>query len=408
MSEIVRMRAIAAGGDGVGTLADGRAVFVPRTAPGDLVELTGISRASRFARARMARLVESSPDRVDPRCAHYDGDECGGCQLQHLSGAAQRTVRRKLVGDALTRIGRLELPDPDITPSPREWSYRTKISLAARGRRIGYHRLGAPDQVFDLERCEIVRPELHELWRAIGSRRRLLPDGLRALVLRLGRDGSRHVIARVKGAVVWTRARELGLDLMAAALPAVLWWEPEGGAPRAVFGAREAYPATVFEQVFPEMGDRVRQHAIDGLGEVRGTHIWDLYAGIGETTRVLAERGATVDSVEIDRRAVAVAEARGPASGVRRHAGRVEDLLEHLAPADRIVVNPPRTGLGEAVTDRLIARRAARLVYVSCDPATLARDLARLRTSYRLTAVQAFDLFPQTAHVETVVVADGL
>jgi 23S rRNA (uracil1939-C5)-methyltransferase len=406
MSEVVRMRAIAAGGDGVGTLADGRAVFVPRTAPGDLAELTGISLARRFARARVARLVEPSPDRVVPRCAHYEGDECGGCQLQHLSGEAQRTVRRKLVGDALTRIGRLELPDPEITPSPREWSYRTKISLAARGRRIGYHRVGAPDQVFDLARCEIARPELQALWQAIGPRRVLLPGNLRVLVLRLGRDGSRHVIARVTGASVWTRARELGEALAAAGTPVVLWWEPEGGAPRAVFGAREAYPATVFEQVYPEMGDRVRRHALDGLGEVRGTHVWDLYAGIGETTRALAARGATVDSVEVDRRAVAVADARGPAAGVTRHAGRVEELLDRLRPPDGIIVNPPRAGLGEQVTDRLSARPIARVVYISCDPATLARDLARLRAAYRVTAVDAFDLFPQTAHVETVVVAE--
>ena len=406
MSEVVRIRAIAAGGEGVGTLADGRAVFVPRTAPGDLAELTSVSLARRFARGRLARLLEPSPDRAEPFCAHYEGDGCGGCQLQHLTLEAQQAVRRKLVGDALTRIGRLEAPDPPLTPSDTDRGYRTKISLAARGKRIGYHRLGAPDQVFDLVRCEIARPELHEVWQAVRARRGLLPANLLVLVLRLGRDGSRHLIARVQGAEVWIRAREMGEALAGAGIPAVLWWEPEGGAPRAVYGAREAYPATVFEQVYPAMGDRVRSDAIAKLGDLRGRHVWDLYAGIGETTRGLLEHGATVESVEVDRRAVTVAEARGPATGVTRHAGRVEDLLDRLAPPAAILVNPPRSGLGEPVTDRLSARPAARLVYVSCDPATLARDLARLRAAYRVTGVRAFDLFPQTAHVETVVVAE--
>ena len=110
-------------------------------------------------------------------------------------------------------------------------------------------------------------------------------------------------------------------------------------------------------------------------------------------------------SVEVDRRAVALADARGPTAGVRRIAGHVEAELDGLPPADAVIVNPPRTGLGEAVTDRLSVVASSRLVYVSCDPATLARDLARLESVYQVTGVRAFDLFPQTAHVETVVEA---
>jgi 23S rRNA (uracil1939-C5)-methyltransferase len=161
----------------------------------------------------------------------------------------------------------------------------------------------------------------------------------------------------------------------------------------------------VFEQVHPETGDRVRAHAVTALGDVSGKHLWDLYAGIGETTQALVARGATVESVEVDRRAVALAESRGPSAGVRRVSGRVEDALDRLDPADGAIVNPPRTGLGEAVTDHLSVRPPVRLVYISCDPATLARDLGRLQSVYRVTAVKAFDLFPQTAHVETVVEA---
>jgi 23S rRNA (uracil1939-C5)-methyltransferase len=131
--------------------------------------------------------------------------------------------------------------------------------------------------------------------------------------------------------------------------------------------------------------------------------VWDLYAGIGETTAQVLALGAQVESVEVDRRAVAEAEARGPVA--RRHVGRVEDVLPELRRADLVVANPPRSGMDERVAAALVRLRPARLVYISCDPATLARDLLRMK-ELRLTLVQAFDLFPQTTHVETVAVLE--
>jgi 23S rRNA (uracil1939-C5)-methyltransferase len=168
-------------------------------------------------------------------------------------------------------------------------------------------------------------------------------------------------------------------------------------------GADEAYPATVFEQVHPAMGDRVREHAVRALGAVEGRHVWDLYAGIGETTATLAHAGASVESVESDRRAVAEAESRGPVA--RRHAGRVEDVLRELKAPELVITNPPRTGMDVRVAEALERHGPERVVYVSCDPATLARDLGRL-PGFRVADVRAFDLFPQTAHVETGVVLE--
>jgi len=184
---------------------------------------------------------------------------------------------------------------------------------------------------------------------------------------------------------------------------ATIWWQAAEGVPRAMAGAGEAYPATVFEQVHPAMGDRVRAHAIEALGPVAGRHVWDLYAGIGETTAALVQAGASVESVESDQRAVAEAERRGPPA--RRHAARVEYVLGELRPPELVVTNPPRTGMDARVADALERLRPARVVYVSCDPATLARDVARM-PGFRLGQVRAFDLFPQTAHVETVAVLD--
>jgi 23S rRNA (uracil1939-C5)-methyltransferase len=403
MSEAVRIRGIVAGGDGVGTLADGRAVFVPRAAPGDLLEPVEVRLAKRFARARIGRLLEPSPDRVVPACPHYEADRCGGCQLQHLSADAQRIARRRLVTDALGRIGHLEVEEPPLEPSDTEWEYRTKISLAVKGRAIGYHRVGQPNEVFHLVRCSLARPELNAMWAALRRHRRLLPTAVERVVLRVDRTSGRHVLVRVNGTEAWTRARELGEALAREGIDVVLWWRPEGGAPRTVYGAKEAFPATVFEQVHPVMGDRVRAHAVAELGDLAGRHAWDLYAGIGESTRAIHGRGATVESVELDRRAVALAEVRGPSEGVNRITGRVEDAVGRLRAPDVVLVNPPRTGLGGEVAGRLAVHAASRLVYVSCDPATLARDAALLADRFVLGSIRAFDLFPQTAHVETVV-----
>lgn len=401
----VRILRIAGGGDGVGKLEDGRTVFVPRSAPGDLVELGQVREQRRYARARVARLLEPSPDRVVPRCPHYVQDECGGCQLQHLAAPAQREARRTIVGDALRRIARLEAADPEVVPAPEEFDYRTKITLHVEegGRRIGLHPLERADVVFDLVRCHITTPELMALWAEVARRRALLPRGLRQIVLRLDRGEGRHVVLVTSDEAPWEGAAFLARELEAAGVAATLWQQPQGGEARALGAAGRPFPASVFEQVHPAMGDRVRAHAVAALGEVRGRHVWDLYAGIGETTAILAGAGASVESVESDPSAVAEAEARGPAAA--RHVGRAERVVGRLRAPDLVITNPPRTGMDERVTVALATAAPQRIVYVSCDPATLARDITRL-AGYRLRSALAFDLFPQTAHVETVAVLE--
>jgi 23S rRNA (uracil1939-C5)-methyltransferase len=180
---------------------------------------------------------------------------------------------------------------------------------------------------------------------------------------------------------------------------------------RVVSGSADAYPATVFEQVHPMMGDIVRKHALAALGPVSGLLVWDLYAGIGETTRALLDLGARVESVEIDGRAVNLA---GPteAPGVRRHTGAAEVVAARLPAPDLVITNPPRTGMDEGVIFALRQAGPGRLVYISCDPATLARDVGRLLAPgagrpLRLASVEAFDLFPQTSHVESVALLEA-
>ena len=401
MTAPVRILRIAAGGDGVGRLADGRTVFVPRTAPGDLIEPADLRLHARFARARVGRLLEPGPGRTEPRCAHYRHDACGGCQLQHLDRQSQHAARRVIAGDALRRIGKLSLDDPELEPTTSDWGYRSRITLHVdpAGPIAGFHREGDAEGVFALVRCEIADERLNDAWRVVSSAHASWPAALSQIVLRMGRDNRVHVVFRgpVEPDATW--GDHVGL---------VVWWEAPGASPRAVSrdaGGPERIPPGVFEQVHRSMGDRIRSFAIEQLGPVDGELVWDLYAGIGETSTALSARGARVESVELDPEAVATAE-HADGGTVLRHAGAVEAWIGKMSPPSAVITNPPRAGMSESVVRELVSRRPGRLVYISCDPATLARDLARLGPAYRVSALRCFDLFPQTAHVETVVRLD--
>jgi 23S rRNA (uracil1939-C5)-methyltransferase len=412
VSEVVTITAIAAGGDGVGRLADGRVVFVPRTAPGDRVRLREeLVRHRRYARGAIAAIEAPAAVRVRPACPHYERDRCGGCQLQHLGYAAQLAAKRAIVGDALRRIGRLPVPDPEIEAAGAQWRYRTKVRLAVRGgagrpRVAGFHPYDRPGAVFALEDCHIADTRLMTLWHALRARLDLLPGRLTHCTLRLDREGRRHVIAESAGEP-WRDAERLR-----AVLPegesVICWWRPVEGAARVMAGPAPGFPATAFEQVHPAMGAAARRWAVEQLGDVAGAPVWDLYGGIGDTAVLLGARGAQVVSVDADEQAIDWARRRPDAGGMIRFiAGRAEDVLPSLPEPQAAVLNPPRGGLHWNVTLRLMARPLRRLVYVSCDPATLARDLHRLNVNYRLAAVRAFDLFPQTAHVEAVAVLEA-
>jgi 23S rRNA (uracil1939-C5)-methyltransferase len=238
----VAIERIAAGGDGVGRLEDGRIVFVPRTAPEDVVELELMQSKARYARGRVAAIVKSSPSRVEPACPHYSGDRCGGCQLQHLSPEAEREVKRRVVGDALRRIGGRSVDDPIMMPSPVAWRYRAKITLAVSDDLIGLRREGNPDSVFDVTDCRITSEPLMALLAKIRTHRGQLPKDLESLVLREDREGGLHLIA-IGGGDLWD-ARPLAAAL--ADPPVSVWWRPERGAARIIAGARTGFPALAF------------------------------------------------------------------------------------------------------------------------------------------------------------------
>jgi len=396
----VSIESIAAGGDGVGR-NEGMAVFVPRTAPGD-VALVRLARAKRFARGVLESLEVASSQRVEPPCPHYTRDRCGGCQIQHLSYEAQIAAKSGIIGDALRRIGHRTVENPDVEPSDGEWRYRRKLTLHLRrtgGQWIaGLHPYDNPDAVFDLHDCPITDERVLSVWAELRPAFGLLPRerALRVAVRLL--DAGAAVV--VEGGRTW---RDPERVLEAAPSVTELWWRAEGGRTRLLARrGSDAASGASFAQVNAGVADRLRGHV---LALARGHHpstVIDAYAGLGGTALPLAADGCQVTAIELDSDAAAELRRhlRAPSTAI---AGRVEDHIVSALPADVVLLNPPRGGLDARVTNALqdAARAPNAVLYTSCDPATLGRDLARL-SRFRLASVRAYDMFPQTAHVETV------
>ena len=395
---VVRIESIAAGGDGVGRL-DGLAVFTPRTAPGELVEVA-IQKRGRMARGRLLRVLEPSPDRVKPRCRHYDSDRCGGCQLQHLTIGAQLAAKQRIVRDAFARIAKRSVELPEIVPSPSEWEYRSRLTLTMRWQNgawiMGLHRFDDVDHVFDLHECPITDRRIVAAWSGIREASRLLPRTaeLRGTV-RLSGD---ELALILEGGESWPHARAF-----AAAVPllSVIRWHPAAGPGRTIVDRRTAAaPEESFDQVNQPVAAAARQEIIERALAGSPTSAIDAYAGLGLTARALAESGLRVTAIESDDAAAGFASDHLPESS-RALAARVEDVIAELLPSDVVVLNPPRAGVHARVTEALEAHQTRRLMYMSCDPATLARDVSRL-PAYRVRSLRAYDMFPQTAHVEVV------
>ena len=412
----VTVRGIAAGGAGVADLPDGRVVFVPRTAPGDRARIRIRKSRPRWAEGSLDELLEPASERRAPLCVLYD--RCGGCQLQHLPYERQLAWKGQMVADALQRIGGLEgIEPPEVVGSPRETGYRSRVTFTLRrlrGGRVvaGFHALDRPAHVIDVVgECVLPRPELVEAWRALrggwGEGAALLPSGGRLrLTLRAEREG---VALLVEGGPRGWRAGELAA---AAREVSAIWHLPDGaaGPPELVAGAPSASGAPAFRQVNPEAATllvaQVLALAAAAGPTAAGARAVDAYCGDGPYARELAARGWHVTGIESDPAACSAARAQAREAGLEDLEvleGAVEDRLEEALPADLLVLNPPRAGLAPGVVQTITEHRPPHVLYVSCDPATLARDLARLHAGYDVASIRCFDLFPQTAHVETVV-----
>ena len=379
MAEVERL---AAGGEGVAHAPDGRVVFVAGAAPGDRVRVRVVEEHPKWLRGEIDAIEAPGPGRVEPRCPLFG--RCGGCAWQHLDYATQLAAKADILRDALVRIGGLALPGGEIemTASP-PYGYRGRARVGVARGVVGFRRLRS-HALEPAAACPVLVPELERALAALAA----APPA---------RDGEIELCAGDDGRV---RA-----------------WGPGGLLHGEAQLAIDAGPAriAVSPGVFFQGNARVRGPLLAAVLEAagRGRRALDLCAGAGFFTFALAERFAEVVAVESSPPAVRDLrrnlEANG-AGNVRVECAPLERFLAGAAArdfaADAIVVDPPRTGLGAALAkDLAAAAGAARVVYVSCAPATLARDLAVLAAEgLRLDSVRGFDLFPQTAHVEAIAV----
>jgi len=431
-------------GDGLGRW-ENRVVFVPDTVPGDRVQVRLMQAKQSFGRGKIIEIVAPSSDRIRPPC--IVADKCGGCQWQPVAYAAQLAAKQQQVVDALERIGGFGKPPvSSIQGSDPPLNYRNKaiypLGLSAEGRvKAGYYRKGS-HQIVNLNQCPVqdnrLDPLLAEVKQDIQQRGWSIYDeetragALRHLALRVGRRTGQLLLTLVS--TTWELPgleEQCGLwkerypDLVGICInlnpkPGNAIW---GAETRYVLGQPyleerfagltfHIYPTTFF-QVHTEQAERLVRTILDELRLQGSETVVDAYCGIGTLTLPLAQRAAYCVGLEVQDEAIEMAIENAKLNGLRNvkfQAGRVAELLPNVPQVlrdqvpDIVVLDPPRKGCSDRVLEALIALQPQRIVYMSCNPATLARDLKRLcgAGSYQLTRVQPADFFPQTAHVECV------
>lgn len=366
---------LAFGGFAVGR-HDGMAVFVPFAAPGERVRATITAIEKNHAKARLEQVLQASPHRREPRCKHFR--DCGGCQFQHLDYATQLAAKSEFVRDALVRTGGFDWPEPIVVHHADEWGYRSRTQLKVLGRHLGFHR-AFTNEVVDVEQCPVLAPELEAA---------LVP--LRQLVASLPKD---KVPYQVDGAC--------GSDGAAFApdMPGVR----KDLVVHDVLGFRYLVePESFFQGNRHLVADLVR----GAVGDERGELAFDLYAGVGLFSLPLSRQFTRVIAVEDERRAATLGRVNvkhNTRDNVVYHRLTTEHFLrDNQERPDLVLMDPPRLG-AKQVIPQLLQLGAARMVYVSCDPNTLARDLRSLCDGgYEIERVEGYDMFPQTYHVECV------
>lgn len=377
----LRIEKLVYGGDGLGR-AGGQAVFVPYTAPGDLARVEVVDRKKNYLRAKLLEVLEPGPGRRAAPCPYFG--PCGGCQLQHLDYETQLAAKAGFVREALARIGKIDAggPVPITGAREAELGYRTRVTAHVAGpsghRVFGYYAAHSRD-VVDIASCPLLVPELDAAWREAREMRDEIAS--RDVEIAAG-DGGASASPPVGNLL--SPDLETELD-----------------------GVRYTFGPGAFFQVNRAMLPALVTRATAGEA---GEAAVDLYAGVGLFTIPLTRAFRSVTAVEIEGRATAYARENCRANGatnVRIVAAPVERWLARPTPRpgtlDLALLDPPRGGLGPGPSRDLARLAPRRVVYVSCDPTTLARDLrVLLDEGYRLESIEALDLFPQTFHVESI------
>jgi 23S rRNA (uracil1939-C5)-methyltransferase len=417
--------------EGEGVVHAGKTAFVAGALPGEVVRLQRRRHHRRHDEAALLEVLQAAPERVTPRCTQFG--VCGGCALQHLAGAAQISMKEQQLRENLARLGRVE-PATWLAPlCGPEWQYRRRARLGARfvakkERSLVGFRERLSTYVTDIDSCHVLAPPAGELLRPLGelitalSIRERVPqielaiaDAVVALVLRVLEPPSEADLERLR---VFEHERHVRFYLQPGGPSTVRpLTEP---APVLSYSLPESGVTLQFEpgdfiQVNAAMNRLLVEQAIALLAPGPGARVLDLYCGLGNFTLALARRAAAVVGVEGDAGLVERARANARRNGIDNAAFHVANLAVGPAPtsawlaggATHLLLDPPRAGALELLP-AIAALSPERVVYVSCHPATLARDLGLLvhELGFKLVAAGVADMFPQTAHVESIAVLE--
>jgi 23S rRNA (uracil1939-C5)-methyltransferase len=390
------------GGDAFGRMEDGKPVFVPFAMPGEKVRVRIPTEKKDYCIGKLEQVISPSLRRVVPRCEHFT--DCGGCHYQHLSYEHQLEVKQKIVTDQLRRIGKISDPQVnEIIPSPMQWNYRNTVQFhVSPNGKLGFRESNG-SRIVEVKECHLPVPELGELWPKLD----IDPaSGINRIMLRVGSDG--ELLAGLECEHDFPPEFNLDFPLSVHFLGKEQDYLLAGDSHSVmtVNGVDFMVSPRSFFQVNLAQAEAMVQYVLANCEVSSNSTVLDLYCGVGLFSAFLAPKVKELVGVELSESACNdFATNLDARDNVSLYIGRVEEIVPSLQVLpDLVIVDPPRAGLDKKVVETLKKSSTRQLVYVSCDPSTLARDCKRLiEGGFAIDKVQPFDLFPQTYHVETIV-----
>jgi 23S rRNA (uracil1939-C5)-methyltransferase len=407
---IVEFLQLVHGGDAMGRLPDGRALFVPYVLPGERAAIRLTEQKKGFARGALVDLLQASPERItDPSAA--DGS-CAGCDYMHMAYPAQLRAKAAILRDQLQRIAGIpEPPVGDTVPSPLEWNYRNTVQfhLDSAGR-LGFQAPGS-HRVIPIQDCRLCDPVINEALPLLDfSGMASEGEGLARVQIRAGAEGDLLMVLESANPAPPEMNVEMPINIVFAGpggleenAPLVL--SGDDHLVMEALGRHYRVSAGSFFQVNTRQAENMARHLLEHLPLQSTVRLLEVYAGVGLFSALLAPHVSELAAVESAPSAVEDFAANlDEFDTVALYDGLAEEVLPALdLHPDLVLVDPPRAGLALPALDALAAARAPFLAYISCDPATLARDAKRLLAAgYRLVRATPFDMFPQTHHIESI------
>lgn len=389
------------GGDALARLPDGRAVFIPYGLPDELVRIRLVEEKERYARGEINEIITPSPERVEPRCPHFG--ECGGCHYQHISYQEQLRIKEAILKDQLRRVGKVDSPPvKPIRSSPFPWNYRNHIQFhIAEDGSLGF-RKGRSDEIVPVTECHLPEESLNRIWPLFNLE--FIP-GLERISLRSGEEGQDTLILlESRGQEPFEFSVDLPLSAVLQGPGGEIVLSGDDFTVIPVLDFPFVVSAGSFFQTNVPVAEDLVASMLDLLPLAPDTVCLDVYSGVGLFSAFLAPLVKKVIGIESDPSACEdylynLAEFEN----VELYDLPAEEVLPRLELSpDIILLDPPRAGLSKSVLDGVVDLNPDLIAYVSCDPATLARDIQRFNNKgYILEESTPFDMFPQTYHIES-------